>query len=85
MRLSQKLNSKVYNEIMPSSSLKIFRQSPQRVPKKSKVESSKSPATSSTVEYRENEMKIQMLSRSLYNQIFREPNSWKPDPDNVYR
>lgn len=35
-----------------------------------KIETQKSPVTNEIDGYRENEMKIQMISKSLYNQIF---------------
>lgn len=72
MRLtSTNLSAKVYKEILPSSRIKIFRKA--KIKSEENVTKQKPLTNESRItEYRENEMKIQMLSKSLYEQIFKQ-------------
>lgn len=74
------LSSKSVKEILPNSKIRIFR--PKKYESTTIVQLSNSKQTDKKSvikpnntkkacnEYRENEMKIQMLSMSLYNQLF---------------
>lgn len=61
MRVSlPQMSVKVVREILPASKVKIFKRSNPKEPQKK----------DDSPDYRENEMRIQMLSSSLYQQIF---------------
>lgn len=64
------LGAKLNKEILPNSRIKIFRKSKIKTIKNDEpIQANENDKISS--EYRENEMKIQMLSKSLYDQIFK--------------
>lgn len=77
-----------YHEIYPHSTVKVFRNPKVSLPSSSAVRNphkdvkpSDSPdaPTFSSSEYRENPMKVQMLSRNLYKQVFGKDSTTQPD------
>lgn len=85
MRLSiPEVNAKVVREILPASKVKMFKRSKQPLTA-AESKTSLVPKTHQIIvkndspDYRENEMRIQMLSRSLYRQIFRSTEPLKLD------
>lgn len=80
MRVSiSEMSAKVVREILPASKVKIFKRSKPAITleplsasesKTSLVPTTEFVETNDSPDYRENEMRIQMLSRSLYRQIF---------------
>lgn len=81
MSLSE-LSAKVVRDILPTSKVKLFKRSKKATAENtiepstaSESKTSLAPKTelldkNDSPDYRENEMRIQMLSRSLYQQIF---------------
>lgn len=68
MRITLPLNAvKLQNEILSKSSVKIFR---KQQPPTNTPNSQPSIHNDKTNEYRENPLGIQMLSKSLYEQVF---------------
>lgn len=93
--------AKVYEDILPTSKTQIFRQSKKLLKPKTKTICDEQqpviePLSPTTIkcdptpkepneEYRENEMQIQMLSRSLYQQIFKDCPHQTIDAESISR
>lgn len=71
MRLNlQQFSVRLPNEILPKSTVKIFRSTKNQQTKSMEKSKHKQKQIEPDLEFRQNEMNIQMLSRSLFKQIF---------------